>query len=577
MGRRTIIVAAASLTMGVGVAWVMFANEVRTASVLDVVLVLVVGWSFIGAGLLAWQLKPGNNIGTAMVVTGFLRFAAALDQSQNLLLFAGGHALEVAYLAGVIYVVLAFPHGRLENTFHRWLFGLAIFAVGPLDIARLVFGGHDPEDCVGCPPTLVIEVTNAPGIVRVLELALFGLGAVVAVSAFAVLLRRWRRASPRLRFAIAPVLWVGAASFVAVFLMVANHFLEEPTGDAPHVLLDVVVASVAFAFLVGLGRTRLARSAVADLVIELGNTPGPGELRAALARALRDPSVAIAYWLPDDQRYVDADGRPVVLPDNDERSVTIVQREDHTIAALVHDPALREDEQLVESVCAAAGLAMENERLQAELRARLQELSASRTRIVEATQAERRRIERDLHDGSQQRLVSVAMTLGLADSKIASDPDRAQTFLREARTDLSEALEDLRELSSGIYPGILTERGLVPALDELAARCHLPVELDVSLPERLPDGVETAAYFVVSELLTNVAKHAPASNVRVRVELVDERVVIQVRDDGPGGADPSRGSGLRGLRDRIEALGGRFTLESPPGAGTVVEAEIPCG
>ena len=576
MGRRMIVVAAASLTMGVGVAWVMFANEVRTASVLDVILVLVVGWSFIGAGLLAWQLKPANSIGPAMIVTGFLRFVAALAQSQNPLLFAGGHALEVAYLAGVIYVVLAFPRGRLDNTFHRWLFGLAIFAVGPLDIARLVFGGHDPQSCVGCPTRLVIEVVNAPGIVRALELALFGLGAVLAVSAFAVLIRRWQRASPRLRFAIAPVLWVGAASFVAVFLMVTNHFLDEPTGDAPHVLLDVVTASVAFAFLVGLGRTRLARSAVADLVIELGNTPGPGELRAALARALRDPSLAIAYWLPDDQRYVDADGQPVALPDNDERSVTIVQREDHTIAALVHDPALHEDEQLVESVCAAAGLAMENERLQAELRAQLDELSASRTRIVEATQAERRRIERDLHDGSQQGLVSVAMTLGLADSKIASDPAGAQTFLREARTALSEALEDLRELSSGIYPGILTERGLAAALDDLAVRSHLPVEVVVSFPGRLPDRVETAAYFVVSEALTNVAKHAPGSNVRVRVELVDGRVVIQVRDDGPGGADPSRGSGLRGLRDRIEALGGHFTLESPPGSGTVVEAQIPC-
>jgi signal transduction histidine kinase len=576
MGRRSIIVAAASLTLGVGVAWVMFANEVRTASVLDVILVLVIGWSFIGAGLLAWQLKPGNSIGTAMIVTGFLRFLAALAQSQNVVLFAGGHALEVAYLAGVIYVVLAFPRGRLENNLHRWLFGLAIFAVGPLDIARLVFGGHNPQSCVGCPTTLIIEVVNAPGIVRAIELALFSLGGLVAASAFAVLVRRWQRASPRLRFAIAPVLWVGAASFVAVFLMVANHLLDEPTGDAPHVLLDVVTASVAFAFLVGLGRTRLARSAVADLVIELGNTPGPGELRAALARALRDPSLAIAYWLPDGNRFVDADGQPVALPDNDERSVTIVRREDHTIAALLHDPALREDEQLVESVCAAAGLAMENERLQAELRARLQELSASRTRIVEATQAERRRIERDLHDGSQQRLVSVAMTLGLADSKIASDPDGAHTFLREARTSLSEALEDLRELSSGIYPGILTERGLAPALDELARRCHLPVELDVSLPGRLPEGVETAAYFVVSELLTNVAKHAPASNVRARVAVVDERVVIQVRDDGPGGADLSRGSGLRGLHDRIEALGGHFTLESPPGAGTVVEAQIPC-
>jgi len=289
MGRRTIIVTAAALALGVGVAWSTFANERGEARVLDVMLVLVVGWSFIAAGLLAWELRPENRIGLAMAVTGFLRLAAGFAQSEDLFLFAGGHALEVAYLAGVIYVVLAFPGGRLETSLHRWLFALAIFAVGPLDVARLVFGGHDAEGCVGCPSTLVIEVVSAPSMVGTLEIALFGLGALVAASAFAVLLRRWHRATPRLRLAIAPVLWAGAASFVAVFLMVTNHFLEEPTGDAPHVLLDIVTASVAFAFLVGLGRTRLARSAVADLVVELGNTPGPGELRAALARALRDP------------------------------------------------------------------------------------------------------------------------------------------------------------------------------------------------------------------------------------------------------------------------------------------------
>jgi len=577
MGRRTIVVAAAALAAGVGVAWLMYANQFREGRLLDAILVLIVAWSFIAAGLVAWHLRPENHIGLAMVVTGFLRLAAGLAQSQDLVLFASGHALEVAYLAGVIYVVLAFPRGRLETTFQRWLFGLAIFAVGPLDMARLVFGGHNPQNCDGCPTTLLIEAVDSPRIAASLEVALLVLGAFVAVLALAVLVRRWHGASPRLRFAIAPVLWVGAASFVAVFLMVTNHLLEEPTGGAPHVLLDIVTASIAFAFLIGLGRTRLARSAVAELVIELGNTPGPGELRAALARALRDPSLDIVYWLPDGGRYVDADGRPVVLPDEDgERAVTIVRREAHTIAALLHDPALREDEQLVESVCAAAGLAMENERLQAELRAQLDELSASRTRIVEAAQAERRRIERDLHDGSQQRLVSVAMTLGLADSKLASDPIDAQTFLREARTGLSKALEDLRDLSSGIYPGILTERGLAPALDDLAARCRLPVELSVSLPERPPDRVETAAYFFVSEVLTNAAKHAPTSTVRIRVELVDGQVTIQVRDDGAGGADPGRGSGLRGLRDRVEALGGRFLLRSPPGAGTIVEAEIPC-
>jgi signal transduction histidine kinase len=557
MGRRTIVVAAAALAAGVAFAWFTFASDLHGVRVLDVILVLVVGWSFIAAGLLAWELRPENRIGPAMVITGFLRFLAAMHLPP----VADGHVLEVAYMAGVIYVVLAFPRGYLENRLHRWLFGLAVFAVGPLDAARIIFGA-----------------VHESGIARALELALFGLGAVVAAAAFVVLVRRWRRASSRLRFAIAPVLWVGAASFVAVFLMVTNHFLEEPAGDAPHILLDIVTASIAFAFLVGIGRTRLARSAVADLVIELGNTPGPGELRAAMARALRDPSLDIVYWLPDSARYVDANGHPVELPgESDERSVTVVRREDHTIAALLHDPALHEDQQLVESVCAAAGLAMENERLQAELKAQLDELSASRTRIVEAAQAERRRIERDLHDGSQQRLVSVAMTLGLADSKLASNPVDAQTFLREARSGLSQALADLRELSSGIYPGILTERGLAPALDDLAARCPLPVDLAVSLPHRPPGQVETAAYFFVSEALTNAAKHAPSSNVHIRVEQADGQVAIQVSDDGMGDADPSRGSGLRGLRDRVEALGGHFTVTSPPGAGTVVEAAIPCG
>ena len=577
MGRRVVVLAAAALATGVAVAWIMLSNDVRRSSGLDVVLVLVIGWSFVAAGLVAWWLRPANRIGPAMVLIGFLRFVAALFWSQDPLLFTIGHSLQAAYLIGVVYVVLAFPRGRLESRLHRWLFGLTIFVVG-LDVGRLAFGAHDPRSCVGCPTRMLTEVLDSPGIARSLEIALYVVGAFVAASSLTVLLRRWRRASPRLRFAIAPVLWAGAAAFLAVLLMLLNHYFEEPAGEAPMVLVDVVTASLAFAFLIGLGRTRLARSAVAELVVELGNTPGPGELHTALARALRDPSLRIAYWLSDAERYVDADGTPVDLPgEGSETSVTVVRRDERTIAALLHDPALREEEQLVESVCAAAALALENERLQAELRAHLEELTASRTRIVEAAQAERRRIERDLHDGTQQRLVSVAMTLGLADARLSADPESAQRVLRDARAGLSQALEDLRELSHGIHPGILTERGLGPALDELTTSSHLPVELTVSLPERLPDRVETAAYFFVSEALTNVAKYARATDVQVRVERVDDRAVIRVADDGAGGADLSRGSGLRGLRDRVEALGGRFSLTSLPGNGTVVAAEIPCG
>jgi signal transduction histidine kinase len=333
---------------------------------------------------------------------------------------------------------------------------------------------------------------------------------------------------------------------------------------------------VPVAFLVGLLRTRLARGAVADLVVELGGQVAPGTLRAALARALRDPSLTVAYWLAEGNRFVDADGRPVTLLDGGERAVTEVRREGRRIAALVHDPALNDEPELVASAGAAAGLALENERLQAELRARLEELRASRARIVEAAQAERRRIERDLHDGTQQRLVSIAMTLGLADSRLDRDPSAAKSLLDEARASLSDALRELRELSQGIHPGILTERGLRAALEELAYGARLPLELDVGLPVRLPDRVEAAAYYVVSEALTNIAKHAEASAVRVRVKRTDGRAVVEVADDGIGGADGAQGTGLRGLADRVDALGGRLRVESPPGRGTVVHAEIPC-
>jgi signal transduction histidine kinase len=224
---------------------------------------------------------------------------------------------------------------------------------------------------------------------------------------------------------------------------------------------------------------------------------------------------------------------------------------------------------LRERLARGADAELENEHL-------VEELRASRARIVEAAQAERRRIERDLHDGTQQRLVSVAMTLGLADSRLERDPAAIRPLLDQARGQLTDALGELRELAQGIHPGILTERGLPAALEELAYGAQLPVELDVELAGRLPDRVEAAAYFVVSEALTNVAKHAGAGAVRVRVQQVDGRAVVEVADDGAGGADRALGTGLRGLADRVDALGGRLVVESPPGRGTVILAEIPC-
>jgi signal transduction histidine kinase len=229
----------------------------------------------------------------------------------------------------------------------------------------------------------------------------------------------------------------------------------------------------------------------------------------------------------------------------------------------------------VRAVGAAASLTLENERLDAELRAKVEELQASRARIIQSGDAARRRIERDLHDGAQQRLVSLALHLRLLQSRVEQDPDAVQE-LEAARRELEQALEELRELARGIHPSVLSDRGLDAVLEGLANRAPLPVELDARLGARLPERIESTAYFVVAEALTNVAKYSHASHARVMVKRENGRVLVEVSDDGVGGADPSHGSGLRGLLDRIAALDGRLEVDSEPGHGTTVRATIPC-
>jgi signal transduction histidine kinase len=219
-------------------------------------------------------------------------------------------------------------------------------------------------------------------------------------------------------------------------------------------------------------------------------------------------------------------------------------------------------------------LALENERLDAELRARYEDLRASRARLVEASDAARRRIERDLHDGAQQRFVSLALTLRLARNRLDADSEAA-ALVDRGLEELDAGLSELRELARGIHPAVLSERGLAPALESLAARTPVPVEVSVLPAQRLPAPVETAAYFLVAEALTNVARYAQASEADVSVMRENGRAIIEVRDDGVGGADPAAGSGLRGIADRVAALDGRLHVESPAGGGTLVRAEIP--
>jgi signal transduction histidine kinase len=246
------------------------------------------------------------------------------------------------------------------------------------------------------------------------------------------------------------------------------------------------------------------------------------------------------------------------------------------IAALLHDPVLLERRALLEAAGAAARLALENERLQAELRAQLAELRASRTRIVQAGDDERRRLERNLHDGAQQRLLSLGLALQLAHAQIGAEANGASELLTEAEDELRAALDELRELARGIHPAILTDQGLGAALRTLAERSAVPVTIVAVPDERLDESIEAAAYFLVSESLANCAKYARASAVRVSITRRDGNAVVDIDDNGVGGADPAGGSGLRGLSDRVHALDGTFRIDSPRGGGTHIHAELPC-
>jgi signal transduction histidine kinase len=366
------------------------------------------------------------------------------------------------------------------------------------------------------------------------------------------------------------------ATAVLAFVLatIASIRLATPAGTANAATLHLyqaMLCALSLGLLVGLLRPAWERAEVTDLVVEIGETRS-ASLRQQLARALGDPSLQVGYWLPELGGFVDAEGRRLRLPESDsERSTTTVERDGQPLAVLVHDPAVLRDPGLVEAVSSAAKLAAANARLQADVRARLAELRASRRRILEAADEERGRLERRLRDGAERQLDELAKDLQVA-RRSAGEGTGERIAVAEAQ--LARTQDELRRLARGINPGVLTEQGLASALSSLAEASPVPVDLAVSA-SRADPSVEACAYFVCSEALANVAKHASASRVRIVVSAKDHRLEVEIQDDGVGGVDLDRGSGLRGLADRVETLGGTLTVVSPRAGGTKLTAVIP--
>ena len=540
-----------------------------------VVAFVALGSLWILAGLIAWWKRPDNHTGPLMAAAGFLVFTWLPSFWEASLPSTVFGLTDRLFLAVAVHLFVAFPRGRLSSPLERVVVG-AVYA-DVLLVAGLgaqLFRGPDDPFFVDGPRNLLLVADNR-GLADALELAADVALAALFVAAAVLLARRWRMASAPARRALAPVLWSGAlVLFLGAGLLTHYPSYDTPVGSVLLSLFLVAVGIVPLAFLAGLLRMRLHRSAVADLVMELGSPLRPSQVREAIARTLGDPSLELAFWLPEGERYVDLDGNAFDPEEDPGREVTLLEHDGTRLAALVHDPALHDDPELVQAVGAAASLTLENARLQAELRAQLEEVRASRARIIEAGDAERLRVERDLHDGAQQRLLGIRLALQLARVHLADGVAEVDDLLAEADAEVVGALGELRALARGIHPPILTEEGLAPALSALARRAAVPVELNVCAG-RLPATVEATAYFVSAEALANIAKHAHASHVRLEVARTNGRVAIVVSDDGVGGADPT-GAGLRGLRDRVEALDGRLEVESPPGGGTRVSAAIPC-
>ena len=467
----------------------------------------IIALSFLAAGIAAWQRWPASRLGLLFTIVGYAYLLPpTLSNLPNPLAFTIGNLTATVSGAALAHLALAWPSGRLRSRFERWVV-IAEYAWNLVPaMATMLFWNPAFSGCnASCPANLLLVSSSRP-VYDAINAASIPVSLVLTGTVLVLIIRHWRSARGWSRRAMTPLLWISVAVIAVsvaqdvtgnLNLAIANSvFLG---GIAPLVLLAgpaLVVADTV--------RARSARGAIGAAVVDLEPGAPPGRLRDALARALGDSTLQLAFRLPDGSGYLDTSGQAVgVARPGPGRAVTPVADADG--AVLVHDAGLEHEPQLVRLTAAAASMALEHSRLQAEVQAQLEQVRASRTRIVEAGDAERRRLERDLHDGAQQRLVTLSLALGMARDRAAGVDPELGALIESARKEAKEALTELRELARGIHPAVLTETGLAGAIQALAERSPVATTISAVPDGRFPAAIEATAYFVVCEALANVA------------------------------------------------------------------------
>jgi signal transduction histidine kinase len=585
MSRRAVVLAAVGVAAFAAATTLV--GSASGAPVDFLVLDLLTGSSFFIAGLAAARLRPGSPAGPALLLSAVLWFVGSYGPSGQPIVSPLGFAFERWYDVVLAALLLALSSGaqRLEP---RGLVVLLVGASAFRTAGRLFL--VDPVrtyGCAECTPN-PFAVSTDPAVFEAVEIAANTAIAALAAVVGVIVVLRLLRAGPVLRRVRWPILIAGFVAMAAATFDAAEYAWSTATGT---LLLEVgepfdLVFNWAFflarvlvplAILLATLRLRAAPGPLGPFAAGLERTSSSGTTQAALRVALGDSSLQLLRR-DVDGTWRSEGGSAVDLPvDGDGRGVTIVGPADRALAAVVHDPALGDQPELVQAVIRVLRLALENERLEGELREQLRAVTESRARIVTAAEDERRRLERDLHDGAQQRLIGV--TLALQQARAAAEtvgvPDALRGHLDAAAEETNEAIRELRELARGIHPAILADEGLPAAVTALARRAGLTVDTRFDITGRLPSLVESTAYFTVAEALTNTQRHARATRASVRLARVGGALQVEVEDDGQGGAKPERGSGLRGLADRVQAVGGRLDIESDRRAGTRVRATIP--